>query len=127
MANLSNTALYFYDCQSPSRRDFMDLTRLLDSKTVKNYQNYLKSAGVPAATIDRKLSSLKKWQDFIQKNYLKKISSQTDQSRSNDILFPASHRLAQAHTTNNPLLNLYRRYSFSRIGSYLNLAILVVF
>jgi len=101
----------------------MDLNRLLAPKTVRNYQNYLKSAGTPPATIDRKLASLRKWQEFVQKNYLKKISSQIDKSRSDDIIFPA--RVVKP--TQNPLLNLYQRYSFSRIGSYLNLAILVVF
>ena len=81
----------------------MDLNRLLDPKTVKNYQNYLKSTGTPPATIDRKLSSLKKWQEFAQKNYLKKISSQIDKNRSEDIRLPA--RVFRPHP--NPLAGLY--------------------
>lgn len=65
----------------------MDLSHLLDPKTVKNYQQPSRS--------NIKLSFLERFTAKIDNQRLssaplKKISGQTDQNRSNDILFSAA-------------------------------------
>src|SRR3989338_2228777 len=87
----------------------MQLDQLLDQKAVKQYLAHLKAQGVPPATVDRKLASIKRFANWVKpevKSYLK---------------------IQPSAPPRGALSGLYSRYTNSRLSSYLHLAILVLF
>jgi len=65
----------------------MDLSQILTKKTLNQYQKHLKQQNLPESTIKRKLSSLSKFTTFAEKHYLKKETSQINQTGSNTISY----------------------------------------
>ena len=108
----------------------MQLDQLLDQKTVRQYLDHLKTRGVPSATIERKLASIKKFSGWAERSDL--VMKMT---RSDLDLRMTRFDLGQIRVRSNlvgvptrlDLVDLYRRYTNSRIASYLHLAILVLF
>ena len=101
----------------------MNLESLLTKTSFKQYQEWLKTAKIPPATSKRKLYSLKKFASFWSQHYLKETPNQSYQNVSEKIKIPANLSLHPI----NPVQLFYRRFSGTRISSYLNLAILVLF
>src|SRR3989304_8361611 len=67
----------------------MNLADLATKKAYNSYLQYLKTQNLPEATINRKLSSLRRFQDWIIKHYLKSDSKQIEQTRSKTNIIPA--------------------------------------
>lgn len=87
----------------------MQIDQLIGQSAVKKYLEFLKNKGVPAATLDRKLASIRRFSAWAR---------------------PAAvhPQLKITGVTRSDLVNnLYQRYTNSRISSYLHLAILVLF
>jgi cytoskeletal protein CcmA (bactofilin family) len=95
----------------------MNLEPILEPRLIQKYLDYLKQRGVPAATIERKLASIKKFSSWIK--------PQSQLSPGGSIRLPLEP--AGGGRWPNNLLSLYQRYTSSRIASYLHLSILVLF
>ncbi|MFH1280019.1 MAG: hypothetical protein ABII08_00220, partial [Candidatus Beckwithbacteria bacterium] len=101
----------------------MNLSSIISKKAQKQYQKYLKTQNLPQSSIDRKLASLNRFADFARIHYLKEASPELDQTRSDNITFPAR----------TPQVPNFKKFEFGtfRIGKtitpYLTIAILVLF
>jgi len=113
----------------------MNLEQILAPNNLKAYQKYLKTQKVSSSTIKRKLASLRKFNHFAKKHYLKKNIGVSNQSISNRIIIPAT----KGHSLRSDLSLASKRSDLvgkgtslldnlrSRLPTYINIAILVLF
>jgi|GEM_PF-5985390 hypothetical protein len=103
----------------------MNLGSILTKNAQKQYQNYLKEAGLPQSTIKRKLSSLHRFREFAQKHYLKESLPGIDQSRSNPISIDR-FRTSDSRWFRTPRASS-EPWSLASLTPYLTIAIIALF
>ncbi|MDZ4229004.1 MAG: site-specific integrase, partial [Patescibacteria group bacterium] len=101
----------------------MQLDQLISQSAVKQYLEHLKAQGVPPATIERKLASIRRFAAWARPSgRVPEVKIQHLPSRSD-----LEGSWISKRSDLNGIRRLYSAYTNSRFSSYLHLAILVLF
>ncbi|MDZ4229418.1 MAG: site-specific integrase, partial [Patescibacteria group bacterium] len=94
----------------------MQINQLINQASVRQYLARLKAQGVPPATIERKLASIRRFAAWARPS-----------GRVPEVKIQHSTPGWNVKTPRGALSSLYSAYTSSRLSSYLHLAILVLF